>query len=226
MEKYDIHLNDIMRILQGNVPWIFYLELVIRALAVYLIIIFSLRLMGKRMGKLLTRNELAAVSTLAAAIGIPLQSPDRGLLPGLLIAGIVILLQRGVAGISGKKEKFERLTQGRISTLVSDGVLQMDAMKECHLSRERIFSRLRGQNIRHLGEVQRLYQEANGSFTLITQPKPVAGLCVLPETDPAFISEQPVDPNKKTCNYCGHSQPQHTSECPNCHKEEWVDPIY
>ena len=90
------------------------------------------------MGKLLTRNELAAVSTLAAAIGIPLQTPDRGLLPGLLIAALVVVLQRTIAGIASKKERFERLTQGRITTLVSDSVLQINAMKECHLSRERI----------------------------------------------------------------------------------------
>jgi uncharacterized membrane protein YcaP (DUF421 family) len=227
MEKYDIHLSDIMRILQGNVPWVFYLELVIRAVVVYLIIIVALRLMGKRMGKLLTRNELAAVSTLAAAIGIPLQTPDRGLLPGLLIAAIVVVLQRSVAGIASRKERFERLTQGRISTLVSDSVLQMNAMKECHLSRERIFSSLRGQNIRHLGEVQRFYLEASGSFTIIKHAKPVPGLCVLPVIDKAFINEQPHDHNKKICSYCGYSQLQeHTTACSNCHNKDWVYAIY
>jgi hypothetical protein len=226
MDKHDIHFDDIMRILQGNVPWVFYLELVVRALVVYLIIIVALRLMGKRMGKLLTRNELAAVATLSAAIGIPLQTPDRGLLPGLLIAAIVVVLQRGIASLASRKER-ERLTQGHISTLVSESVLQMKAMKECHLSRERIFSNLRGHNIRHLGEVQRLYLEANGSFTLITHPKPSPGLCVLPDVDPVFIREQPFDAAKKICSYCGSAEPPgQSAECANCHHKEWVNAIY
>jgi uncharacterized membrane protein YcaP (DUF421 family) len=226
MEKYQIRIDDLMRMLQGNVPWEFYLELVVRALASYAIIIVALRLMGKRMGKLLTRNEVAAVATLAAAIGIPLQTPDRGLLPGLLIAGIVVFFQRYIADRSSKKEQFERLTQGHISTLVTDSVLQIDAMKECHLSRERIFSHLRGHNIRHLGEVQRLYMEASGSFTLVQQPQPASGLCVLPEIDTPFISEQPVDRNKTICSYCGIVQPQpQVTECQNCNHTKWVNAV-
>jgi uncharacterized membrane protein YcaP (DUF421 family) len=226
MEKYQIHIDDLMRILQGNVPWEFYLELVIRALVSYAVIIVALRLMGKRMGKLLTRNEVAAVATLAAAIGIPLQTPDRGLLPGLLIAGLVVLFQRYIAHRASKKEQFERLTQGHISTLVTNSVLQIDAMKECHLSRERIFSLLRGHNIRHLGEVQRLYMEASGSFTFVPQPQPAPGLCVLPEIDTQFVDEQPADREKKVCSYCGIAQPQpEVTECRNCNHKKWVHPI-
>jgi uncharacterized membrane protein YcaP (DUF421 family) len=226
MEKYQINIDDLMRILQGNVPWEFYLELVVRALVSYAVIIVALRLMGKRMGKLLTRNEVAAVATLAAAIGIPLQTPDRGLLPGLLIAGIVVLFQRRIAARASRKEQFERLTQGHISTLVSDSVLQISAMKECHLSRERIFSHLRGHSIRHLGEVQRLYMEASGSFTLVPRAQPAPGLCVLPKMDTPFISEQPVDHGKKICSYCGIEQPQpEIAECKNCNHSKWVNAV-
>jgi uncharacterized membrane protein YcaP (DUF421 family) len=226
MHKHNIYIDDFMRMLQGNVPWAFYVELLIRALVVYVIIVVALRLMGKRMGKLLTRNELAAVATLAAAIGIPLQTPDRGLLPGLLIAGMVVWLQRIIAHMASRKQSFEQLTQGRINTLVSEAVLQMKDMKECHLSRERIFSKLRSSGVRHLGEVQRLYLEANGSFTLIRYPRPTSGLHVLPSSDEAFIIEQPVDDNKKVCSYCGYNQTNTLStECPNCHQVDWVPAI-
>jgi len=227
MDKYSIHLYDIRRILQGEVPLEFYIELLIRAVVVYLIIIGSFRLMGKRMSSRMTRNELAAVATLAAAIGIPLQTPDRGLLPGLLIAGIVVLVQRLVAARAARHERFERMTQGKISTLVQNACLQIDDMKECHMSRERIFSQLRSNNIRHLGEVQRLYLEANGSFTLIHHPQPVSGLCVLPEPDKDFIAEQPPDAGRQVCSYCGYGQrPAAAQACPNCHHEEWVNAVH
>jgi uncharacterized membrane protein YcaP (DUF421 family) len=223
MDKDMIRLDDIMRILRGEVPWGFYVELFIRAAVVFVILIASFRLMGKRMASRMTRNELAAVATLAAAIGIPLQTPDRGLVPGLLIAGILILVQRFVASRAAKNESFERSTQGKISTLVEDANLQIAAMKECHISRERIFSTLRSSNIRHLGEVKRLYLEASGSFTVINHPKPEPGLCVLPEVEKDFIAEQKFDQEKKVCSYCGYGQ-RETKEpvCPNCDHAEWV----
>jgi uncharacterized membrane protein YcaP (DUF421 family) len=226
MSKYTIYWNDFQRIFQGEVPWEFYIELIIRAVVVYLILITSFRLMGKRMATQLTRNELAAISSLAAAIGIPLQTPDRGLIPGILVAAIVVIVQRLVANRSVKSEKFEQLTQGKISTLVQDSFLQIDDMEECRISRERIFSQLRSNDIRQLGEVERLYLEANGNFTLIKNAKPGSGLSVLPDIDKEFTAEQETDQTKLVCNHCGHQQNQAgSSSCPNCRKDEWVKAV-
>jgi uncharacterized membrane protein YcaP (DUF421 family) len=59
----------------------------------------SMRLMGNRMGKPLTRNELLAIVSLAAANGVALMAADRGLLPVVLIAAIVIGYQRWRHGL-------------------------------------------------------------------------------------------------------------------------------
>src|SRR4051812_41673780 len=137
MSEHTIYWDDFARIFRGEVPWEFYVELIIRAVIVYLILIVSFRLMGKRMASELTRNELAAVSSLAAATGVPLQTPDRGLIPGIIVAGIVVGIQQLVARRSVKSEKFEQLTQGKINTLVQNAFLQIDDMEECRISRER-----------------------------------------------------------------------------------------
>ncbi|MGN6419865.1 MAG: DUF421 domain-containing protein [Pseudobacter sp.] len=222
MKKESIYLDDLMRILRGNVPWEFYIELIIRSLAVYLILVFAFRLMGKRLSSRLTRTELAAVASLAAAIGIPLQQPDRGLLPGLLVAVIVVIIQRFVSSRAAKSRTFEKATQGTMSILVKDGKLQLEALKRCHMSRERIFCRLRSHSIRHLGEVKRLYLEANGSFTVINETGPGPGLCILPEVDQDFINELPLSA-VEVCSYCGNARQQHEVHCRSCHHEEWVN---
>jgi uncharacterized membrane protein YcaP (DUF421 family) len=227
MDRYTIEWFNLPRLLQGEVPWEFYIELIIRAAVVYLILIVALRLMGKRIARMFTRNELAAVSTLAAAIGIPLQSPDRGLVPGMLVAAIVVVVQRLVAKRTVKSQPFEQLTQGKISTLVEDGCLQPGDMKECRISRERIFSHLRGADVRQLGEVKRLYLEASGSFTLLRAPQPASGLCVLPAWDEDFVAEQQEDKSKVVCNYCGNPQPHNpASSCSNCGEKGFVKAIH
>src|SRR5438132_14356325 len=92
MRKEDIYLYDITRILNGEAPPQFYIELVIRAFVVYLILVFSMRLMGKRLSAMLNRNEVAAVASLAAAMGLPLLSPYRGLIPAVIVASTVLVI--------------------------------------------------------------------------------------------------------------------------------------
>ena len=102
MKSFEIHLNDIQRILFGEVPPSFFLEIVLRTFVVYLILMVSMRMMGKRMSSELQRNELAALVTLAAAIGVPMHEPIRGLLPAVIIAIVVIVIQQLVAKKAAK----------------------------------------------------------------------------------------------------------------------------
>lgn len=80
MQPQDIHFSDWQRILFGEVPITYLFELLIRAIAVYFILMVSIRAMGKRMSSQLSRNELAALVSLAAAVGIPMMAPERGVL--------------------------------------------------------------------------------------------------------------------------------------------------
>ena len=97
MKPEEIHLTDYMRIILGQVPWSFVLEAVLRMVFLYLLLIISMRLMGKRMAGMLSRIEMAGMVTLAAAIGVPLLAPDRGLLPAVIIAVVVVVAQRTIA---------------------------------------------------------------------------------------------------------------------------------
>ncbi len=220
MEKSEIHISDIGRILAGDTPAEFFIEIIIRGIIVYLILMGALRLMGKRMATRLNRNELAAISTLAAAIGIPLFTPDRGVLPGFIIGGIVVLVQRMVAYLGRKNERIERLTQGKISTLIHDGCLQMKEMKKTRITREQLFAQLRVQKIIHLGEVKRVFMEANGAFTIIRNPKKQPGLSVLPSFDKEFLEEQDAAGEITLCSYCGDDASPGQASCSNCGRSE------
>jgi uncharacterized membrane protein YcaP (DUF421 family) len=225
MEKSDIHLSDIGRILAGDTPPEFFIEILIRGIIVYLILMGALRLMGKRMATRLNRNELAAISTLAAAVGIPLFTPDRGVLPGFIIGGIVVLLQRLVAYIGRKNERFERLSQGRISTLIHDGCLQIKEMKKTRITQEQLFAQLRTNKVIHLGEVKRMFMEANGSFTIVRNPWKQPGLSVLPSFDEEFIEEQVVAKEIIVCSFCGDDAFPGQTSCSNCGRKETTNAV-
>jgi uncharacterized membrane protein YcaP (DUF421 family) len=223
MKPEEIKITDFMRIFVGDVPAVFYIEILIRVAVVYLILTVSMRLLGKRMASQLTRNELAALVSLAAAIGVPILAPDRGLLPAVVIAGIVVATSRLLTSLSSKNEKTEKVVQGEVDTLVKDAVLDQEAMIRIRVSKERIMAQLRSQKIFHLGEVQRLYMEGNGEFTLIKNDKPAPGLAVLPKTDEAFLKELKYN-GVYVCENCGLHKEKNSKQniCKNCQNEKWT----
>ncbi|ADB39127.1 DUF421 domain-containing protein [Spirosoma linguale] len=228
MKKEDIFITDWLRILVGEVPGTFYIEILIRAAAVYLILVVSMRLMGRRMASRLSRNEMAAMVSLAAAVGIPILDAQRGLLPVVVIALVVVFTQRVISYWAAKNEKFEGLSQGISSTLVENSVIQLASMSESRVTRELLFAQLRSGGIIHLGQVKRLYMEANGAFTLIKDPKPRPGLSLIPAWDNDFVEQQPKAPHQCVCFRCGYlQQPLHQAAdvCPNCSHNQWVQAL-
>jgi uncharacterized membrane protein YcaP (DUF421 family) len=215
---------DIMRMGLGDVPWSFLLEAIIRVTIIYAILLISMRLMGKRMGSQLNRTEMTALVSLAAAGGVPLLAPDRGILAPLVASAIIVIGQYFLARATFRNAHFEKIAQADLSILVEDGRLNFEAMKECLLSQERIFARLRGASLDNLGQVKRLYMEANGSFTVIEQDEPQPGLTLAPDWDQDYIQQQQRVPDTFACTCCGnlaHSAQMPTKHCPNCNNSKW-----
>jgi uncharacterized membrane protein YcaP (DUF421 family) len=222
MKSFEIHLDDIQRILFGEVPPLFFLEIIVRTFVVYVILMVSMRLMGKRMSSELQRNELAALVTLAAAIGVPMHEPMRGLLPAIVIALVVIVIQQLVAKRAAISQKFETISQGNMSVLVADGVLQLKTMEHSKIPRVQVFAHLRGSGVKHLGEVKRLYLESDGSFSLLRSQKETPGLCILPEWDKDFIGRLQIRHKEQVCNTCGCPREDNAELCDNCQSQQWT----
>lgn len=229
MKPEDIHLTDYMRIILGQVPWSFVLEVVLRMVFLYLLLILSMRLMGKRMAGMLSRIEMAGMVTLAAAIGVPLLAPDRGLLPAVIIAAVVVLTQRLIARLGVDHKELEQLTQGDIGIVVADGRLQYPDMEKAVLSQERLFAELRFAGIDHLGRVKRAYMEANGSFTILRATEPRPGLTLIPDWDREFVDAQPKAPDTYACCHCGYVRPsphhEPNTRCDACSHKEWTPAV-
>lgn len=226
MDKEKIYFTDLTRMFIGEVPSVFFVEAFVRIFVVYLLLVISMRLMGNRMSALLTRNELVAMVVLAAAIGIPVLSPDRGLIPAIIIAGIVILTERGISALSYRNQKFEKISQGDYTVLVKDGVMQLDNMKTSRITRERLIAELRSSGLKHLGHVNRMFFEAGGSFTLIQNPEAKPGLSILPDWDEEFLKRQTIRDEILVCHNCGKSKAKNSNhDCDNCKENNWIPAI-
>lgn len=229
MKPEELKLSDIHRILIGEIPGFFFIELIFRAFIIYMLLIVSMRLMGKRMSAQISRNEMAAVVSLAAAVGIPLMNPDRGLLPPIIITIVIVFFTNYVSRRTAKDQHFESLTQDDYGALVVDGILNLPVMERTRVTRERLFAQLRMLNKTHLGMVKRMYFEANGMFSLVEDPSPKPGLSVLSSIDPEFQARKLKKTELFVCKNCGRVADTLIStartRCPNCKTIDWENAV-
>ncbi|RNI21991.1 DUF421 domain-containing protein [Rufibacter latericius] len=225
MKKEEIYFPDWQRLLIGNTPWEFMLEVFIRTIIIYVALLIILRLMGKRMNAQLTISELAVMVTLGGIASAPMQLPDRGILLGIVIFICALFFQRGLNLWAFRNPKIEKLTQGHLSLVVKEGVLVIGEMERARLSKDQVFAALRTHNIRQLGQVKRVYMEACGLFSVIKEKEPKPGLSILPAKDKALVESLPEDKNHLACTRCGNlaeSNQAQGNTCPNCSCDEWI----
>jgi uncharacterized membrane protein YcaP (DUF421 family) len=230
MDKEEIKFSDWERIIFGNAPVEFLLEVVLRTLFIYAILLVVIRLLGKRMSGQLTSTEMAVMLLLGAIVSAPMQMPDRGILQGLLLLFLILFFQRWITDRMRKNERLEKTLQGEVSILVADGELQFREMDVVNISHEQLFAVLRAQQIYNLGEVKRLYLEVSGEFSTYKQQEAHPGLSILPRMDDDIHKRQQIlEGSEKVCGFCGHlHKPElhiKTNACEKCGKEEWRQPV-
>lgn len=228
MKKEEIHWGDWHRILLGTAPSQFLLEVFIRTVIMYLVLLIVLRLLGKRMGGQLTISELAVMLTLGAIISVPMQVPEKGMLQGILVLFCALLFQRGINYFGLKSHKIENLLQGRESLLIKNGVMVTEQLVSMKISREQLAGVLRHQKIYNLGEVSRVYIEACGLFSIYKYPKAKAGLALLPPQDEAAGTELSVSEDVFVCSNCGNPATtviQTNMPCNNCSANQWTNAV-
>jgi uncharacterized membrane protein YcaP (DUF421 family) len=229
MKKEEVQSWDWERILLGQTPVEFLLEVFIRTLFVYLLLLVILRLLGKRMDGQLTLIEMAVMITFGAIVAVPMQLPDKGVLGGVIALFYVLIFQRGLNWLTVKNKTLEDITQGTVSTLVKNGLIQLDEMEKASMSKQHLFTALRGNKIYNLGKVKRVYFEACGMINTYLEDGDKPGLPILPSDELDFILQQThVDKSSVACCNCGFvtSANKRKAPCSRCGKNEWIEAIF
>ncbi|MCZ4058238.1 DUF421 domain-containing protein [Pantoea sp. LMR881] len=224
MKQDDIFLSDVTRLVFGQQPPAFLSEVLFRAVLSFIIIIITLRLLGRRVASQYTLIELSAVITLAGTMGVPLLDDKRGLLPPLLIICGLVGMQHLMGHLSLRFRKLDRALAGTERIALEDGRLRLETLRNTVLSREKLFSLLRGRGVQQLGQLSRVYIEPSGALTLVWSDTPRPGLAIVPRHDKALLAEMRND-DHQVCASCGNlteSQSEPDLPCRCCHARNWL----
>jgi uncharacterized membrane protein YcaP (DUF421 family) len=222
MQAEEIRLGDISRLLFGEASASFAIEVILRLVFLYAVLAVALRMMGRRVASQLTRTELISLVALAAAVGPAVATPDQGLLPPVIVAAWVVLMQRWIGIWTLRHPRFEHLVQGEAATLVSDGRMDLRALRRNSISRDTLYAALRSAGVTQLGAVERVYLESHGSFTTLLANPERPGLSIIPDWDTDFHAAQRAT-GERVCERCGAARGSQAGvRCPSCGGTSWV----
>lgn len=218
---------DIERMLFGDAPPGFLIEVFFRGLALYLFMLLIVRFLGKRMAGELTVTEMVLMVTLGGSVAVAIQVPEGGVLIGFVVLTCAFLFERVFSWLTLQSPRFETISQGCATLLIKDGVLQIANMEDARITKQQIFAALRVEQIHQLGKVERLYLEAGGTFSIYkTSGNSTPGLTVFPEDDADAVKAQVKAEGMKTCSNCGFTAKQEGEGCcSECSETTWADAV-
>ncbi|KQS32501.1 DUF421 domain-containing protein [Pedobacter sp. Leaf194] len=222
-------MPDFEKILFGDEEWGFVPEIMIRTLVMYLIILFSLRLLGKRGVKQLSVFELVVIISLGSAAGDPMFYKEVGLGSALVVFAVVVSAYKFTSYLVGKYHKIEKIVEGTATSLIKDGEFSIENFKKETLAQDEFFAELRQKSVSHLGQVKLAIIETSGELSAFFYEDDAVkyGLPILPDAFNAH-SEEIETEGLYSCSFCGNTkklQPARKTVCTKCSKTEWVKSI-
>lgn len=147
-------------------PW---WEFILRAGAVYLVVLVMVRITGKRTVGQFTPFDLIVVVLLGESVGESMVGGDHSLLGGLILAATLLGLNWLVGFISAHSPKFDEIIEGRPVLVARDGELFHDVLLKQSLNVRDFEDAMRQANCNDLSKVELAMLETSGHITVVTK---------------------------------------------------------
>ncbi|MBC8004594.1 MAG: DUF421 domain-containing protein, partial [Verrucomicrobia bacterium] len=175
---------DWKELLMGSEEWSFLFETVLRSFIMFIVIMVSLRLLGKRGVKQLSVFELVVIIGLGSAAGDPMFYKDVGILPAIVVFVMIVTLYRSITYNIGKDKNFEALIEGKPVCLIKHGTFSIENYKKEPLGEDEFFAELRMRGVSQLGQVEEAIIESSGNISIFYFPDEEVkyGLPIMPDS--------------------------------------------
>jgi uncharacterized membrane protein YcaP (DUF421 family) len=149
--------------------WVF----VLRAVVVYLLVMVLVRVSGKRAVGQFTPFDLVLLILIGNAVQNGLNGGDDSVTGAVILAGTLILLNFGVAFVTARSQRAERIIEGVPMVLARDGVVFEEVLRRELVSVDDFHEALRMNNLADPDDVALALLETNGSISVV--PKEAGG---------------------------------------------------
>ena len=216
-------------VLWGDSDSFFLVEIFFRTVVMYLIILFALKILGKRGVKQLSIFELVIIISLGSAAGDPMFYKEVGLVSALLVFIVVIISYKITTYLVFKFKSVEKVLEGEPIYLIEDGVFLIQNFNKEALGYDEFFSEMRQKSVSHLGQIDIALLEISGELSLYfyNDEAVLYGLPILPNLYNLQACEITENAHY-SCSYCGFTEiisPKKKHTCVHCKHDKWVKAI-
>lgn len=140
-----------------------------RTVLFYVIIVFVMRVMGKREVGELGIIDIVVFLIIAEVAAFALDSPDEKLIEAIVPIIVLVAIQLITSYISLKSKKFRDLVDGDPSTLIRDGEIMEEEMRKQRYNLDDLFQQLREQKVGSVRDVTYAFLEPSGNLSVFTK---------------------------------------------------------
>lgn len=148
-----------------------YIILALKTLFLYVFIIFTYRLMGKKEVGELGLGDLIVTVLIAELAAISIEKVDNSLLVSVVPISILVLCEILISYISMKSSKFRNFIDGHPSVVIKNGKVKFNVMAKIRYTLDDLISQLREKGIKSLEEVDYAILETNGNLSVFQNTK-------------------------------------------------------
>jgi len=137
-----------------------------RAVLLYFIIIFSVRLMGKRQIGELQPSELVVTILMSNIATLPVEDISIPMIMGVVPIFTLVSMDVIVSHLSMKFRGLRRVVSGSPQIVISDGKIDQKVMKDLRFTADDLMESLRSVQIFDINEVQLAIVETTGKISV------------------------------------------------------------
>ena len=143
----------------------------IRTVILYIVVIFALRLMGKRQIGELSPSELVVTILISDLAAIPMQDPGISILNGIIPILTLLCLEIIISTILLKSTLARKIVVGSSSILIDNGKIILKEIKRMRITVDELVEELRLKDFPDISYVKYAILETNGKISVIPFPE-------------------------------------------------------
>lgn len=147
------------------------INLIIRCIIVYFVVIAMVRIMGKRQIGELQPSELVITILISDVASMPLQNMEMPLISTITSLLVLVMFEVLLSVISIKSRTVRKILQGNSVMIIKDGKLIENRIKLIRYSIDDLMEALRLKDVFDISQVQYAYIETNGAISVELKPQ-------------------------------------------------------
>ena len=144
------------------------LTILVRTVIIYIVVTAALRVMGKRQVSDMQTSELVITVIISQVASLPLENAERPLLTSLIPIMAIIAIELFISVLMMKSRRVRSLICGHPIVIIQNGKIIDSQLRRLRISREDVYSLLRGKDLSDEKDVRYGIIEPNGTLSVLT----------------------------------------------------------